>query len=416
MKRYIIKTTVAFLIMVLAMSETIPLHASASHGTVTISGNVRYQGRDWDPQKYNWQYGKELKVDLYEKDNQGTEHWLNRTTVTDSYGHYIFDPIENWSSYDNDRYSIFIKITTDYPANSPNTSVTDYDLEQQYHFPNTFYPPRIGDGPQTINFDITNTWQSHQAIWIFEDLRNAWNFVHNNFSGYDPTPSGKGIRAIWQDGVDCIGVICNSYTWDSGTQYIFISNLQVNWLNVVAHEAAHMYMINASGWWDWYPNCWTHYINATSNAKCAWSEGWADFFSIAVNNVNNDKPCYTFGPFPCEGLIDQQYFNLEVHSRGDNPSLPYAMPWGDNVEGRVAAALYDLYDYNDEGFDRIHAGFLPIAIYALGSSRIETFRDFWNNWQNIGQDPFLTGLTLWWNTIDYLNIKQIYLPIVTKSP
>jgi hypothetical protein len=86
------------------------------------------------------------------------------------------------------------------------------------------------------------------------------------------------------------------------------------------------------------------------------------------------------------------------------------------VEGRVAGALYDLYDSNNEGFDRISTDFYPIAYFVLGGTRITTFYDFWSNhWEfNSGQNPFLSGLTLWWNTVGYINVRQIDLPTVMK--
>jgi hypothetical protein len=180
-------------------------------------------------------------------------------------------------------------------------------------------------------------------------------------------------------------------------------------MDTVIHESGHMYMVNANNWW--YTGCPTHYMFISSNINCAWSEGWADFLPLAVNG----DQCYNFATVnPCAGVPDQNFYNLEVHGRADN-QLQFA--WGDNVEGRVASALYDLNDINNDGFDRISTGFYPIAHIALGGTQTTTFQDFWNSWNNSsGQNSFLTGLTLWWNTIPYVNIRQIDLPIVVKQP
>jgi hypothetical protein len=150
----------------------------------------------------------------------------------------------------------------------------------------------------------------------------------------------------------------------------------------------------------------------TQIANCAWTEGWANFFLLAVNG----DQCYNFGPNPCQGTADTDYYNLEAHSRADRDQVKF--PWGDTVEGRVAGALYDLYDSNNEGFDRISTNFYHIAYFALGGTQITSFYDFWSNhWKfNSGQNPFLSGLTLWWNTIGYINVRQINLPIVIKQP
>jgi hypothetical protein len=69
---------------------------------------------------------------------------------------------------------------------------------------------------------------------------------------------------------------------------------------------------------------------------------------------------------------------------------------------------------NNEGFDRIYAGFSPISHIALGSSQITTFQNFWDTWVNSGQDQFLSGLTLWWNTINYVNIRQVFIPFISR--
>ena len=102
---------------------------------------------------------------------------------------------------------------------------------------------------------------------------------------------------------------------------------------------------------------------------------------------------------------------LELHSRADNSTN---FNWGDTVEGRVAAALYDLYDSDNEGFDNRSAGFSPISQIALGSYQISSFPSFWLYWIVNDQYPFLSGLTLWWNTINYVSIWQAFLPIARK--
>jgi hypothetical protein len=145
----------------------------------------------------------------------------------------------------------------------------------------------------------------------------------------------------------------------------------------------------------------------STNTNCAWSEGWAEFFSLAVNNDH----CYNQTAInPCTGIADQDYYDLEDHNRTDNPNV---FNFEDTVEGRVAASLYDLYDDNNEGYDRYTTFFSPISQIALGrSSMVETLQDFWNDWIISGRDQFRTGLTFWWNTINYINILWSYLPVI----
>jgi hypothetical protein len=124
--------------------------------------------------------------------------------------------------------------------------------------------------------------------------------------------------------------------------------------------------------------------------------------------VNGDA-CYNFGPNPCQG----DYVNLENFSRANDDLSLY--PWGENVESRVASALYDLYDYPADGFDSISAGFSPISKIALHSPAVTTFIGFWNQWTlTSNQNTFASGLTLWWNTIEFVTARQIYLPVISK--
>lgn len=412
MRRQTKNIAFAFLIVVLVMGTMIPQRVTASPGNVVISGQVTYQPRNWDPQRPNWRTGSEMKIDLYELDLQGNGHYLD-TTNTDGTGHFTFLSRTNWWGPDNRQLNIYFVIVTTYP----NTSVTDR-WSAQYAFASyaTFLS---NDGNWTINFPVTSSWTGYQALWIFEDMRNAWNYVHNNDSRngvpYDP----GSVTAMWEPGLNCypwlipgFNFICNSsfaYGVPILPHFLFIAdNNNNNSMDVVVHETGHMFMVNANGWWYVASNCFYHYMFTAVDAGCAWAEGWADFLPLPVNN----DPCYNINSVnPCSGSENFNYYNLETHSRADNPS---SFNWGDAVEGRIAAALYDLYDSNNEGFDRIYAGFSPISHIALGSSQITTFQNFWNSWVSSGQNQFLSGLTLWWNTINYVNIRQVFLPVISK--
>jgi hypothetical protein len=413
MKRQVTKTLSAFLIAIIIMSITPPVHVEASYGTVVISGQVTYQPRNWNPQSPNWQVGREMQIDLYHMDLQGNDHYL-ATTVTDENGNFSFPSRLNWWSLDNRRLNVYFEIITAYPSSmNPITSVTDR-LSAQYAFASdTTY--LYYDGNWTKNFSITGVWPSYQAIWIFEDLRNAWNYVHeNDFRNGVPYDPGN-VKAVWEFNLDCYPIEIGDFDFNCGSfvygvllpHFIFIANGDNNSMETVVHETGHIFMVNANGWWYVDSNCFEHYIDESSDVECAWAEGWAEFFPLVVNG----DPCYDFLEDPCEGLPDEDYYNLEVHNRTDDPDVFH---WGDSVEGRVAASMYDLYDTNNEGFDWRSAGYGPISKIALGSSQVTTFQNFWNGWIGSSQDPVLSGFTLWWNTINYANIQQIYLPIIRR--
>jgi hypothetical protein len=393
------------LIITLALTIINPLDTVAQqHGNVIIGGQVFYQPRYWNGS--NWGIGKEIQVDLYEKDLQGNNHRLT-TTYTNSSGFFVFPSMINWWEPDNRQLNIFFVVVT----NFQNTRVTDVFF-RNYAFASS--PTFLShDGLWDLNFFLTSNWQGYRALWIFEDIRNAWNYVYTYAAQYDPGP----VIAVWEPSLECYPIALPDWQWNCGTftyagtippHFVFIQDSRnIGSPDIVAHETGHMYTYNANGWW--YTGCTQHWMfNPPSNANCAWSEGWADFFPLLVNG---DHCCDVSTVNPCQGRVDIDFFNLEAHNRGDNPQL---FPGGDTVEGRVAGALYDLYDSYNEGFDRTSAGFLPIAQIAFGNSQITTFQNYWNNWIYSYPDSFSSGLTVWWNTINYVNVRLINLPFVRK--
>jgi len=415
MKRNIALIARALLIVVIFISIINPDHVSAA-GTVTIQGTVTFQPRNWNPSQNNWATGREMQIDLYERDLAGVEHYL-ATTTTNGAGYFVFPPMTNWWAPDNRQLNIFYKVVTAYPnASNPKTATTDRSFSDYVFASGTNF--LSSDGTYTINFAISNSWQNYQALWVYEDVRNAWDYVYNNdyVNGrpYDP----GSVTAVWEQGLNCWPIAfpdwtninnCASFAYGGIlTHFIFINFDSNNAsMDVVAHETGHMFMINANGYW--YTNCRLHYITKASDANCAWTEGWADAFPLFVNHDH----CYNISAInPCQGSPDTNYYDLEAHNVSDN----YVdFNWGDYVEGRVAAALYDFYDSNNEGYDSIWAGFEPIAHIALGPAQITTFHDFWNQWTySSGQGTFQSGLTLWWNTIGYIYISWTYLPIIMK--
>lgn len=414
MKKQIQRALSAFVLGMIILNITPTVQVEASYGDVVISGQVTYQPRNWNAQNPNWQVGREMQIDLYHMDFQGNEHYL-ATTVTDGNGIFAFPSRSNWWSPDNRPLNVFFVIITAYPSSmNPTTSVTDR-WSAQYTFASdaTFLSH---DGNWTKNFAITGAWPSYQAIWTFEDLRNAWNYVHaNDFRNGVPYDPGN-VKAVWEFNLDCYpwlipgyNFICSSFVYGGPvlSHFIFIADDDNNSMETVVHETGHLFMVNANGWWYADSNCFVHFISMATDAECAWAEGWADFLPLVVNG----DPCYDFSNNPCEGAPDGDYYDLEAHSRAD-PSNNFQ--WGDTVEGRVAASMYDLYDANNEGFDWRSAGYGPISRIALGGSQVTTFQDFWNDWLGLSQDPILSGFTLWWNTINYANIQQIYLPVIRR--
>jgi hypothetical protein len=106
--------------------------------------------------------------------------------------------------------------------------------------------------------------------------------------------------------------------------------------HTVSHEVTHSIMDDV--YEDAYPatpNCNPHNIPAVSSAGCAWTEGFAEWLPAVVFR----DPSYRWP--------NGSSLNLETPTWG-------TAGWsnGPTVEGRVAGALIDLYDTNNEGTDR----------------------------------------------------------------
>lgn len=136
---------------------------------------------------------------------------------------------------------------------------------------------------------------------------------------------------------------------------------------------------------------------------CAWTEGWGDFLAVVVNG----DQCYDKGLGPCTGTLNFDYFNVENQNWNDGK------PRGDKVEGRIAGALYDLYDNANDGFDQIGLGFAPIWSVVKNPPVENSFHDFWNSWKANGNNPIQSLLAFYQNTIDY-GVWWNYLPVILK--
>jgi hypothetical protein len=128
--------------------------------------------------------------------------------------------------------------------------------------------------------------------------------------------------------------------------------------DVFLHEYGHFVMDNYAAFPPEIPGCWPeHHWQIPSSDRCAYTEGWATFYSCACQN-------------------DQVY--LDTNSDGTtylrmDVELPQDDPQDTDVEGAVCASLWDVFDYHNDG--TIWGG------------------DRWchNNDQNAG---------LWWQEID----------------
>ncbi|MCS6827127.1 MAG: transthyretin-like family protein [Caldilinea sp.] len=352
-------------------------------GQITVRGSFRYVDRNNADRPARF-----VRVLLYDDDANSDDDLLGQTT-TDQDGVFQFAALPN---QDNDEPGSTLDIYVIWVAEFNDSAATQRrvaDLNGASHRWQSETRRNVPNG--VVAFNGYRPTANLPAMWIFQDLRRSWEYVRNSVN-IDP----GSVTARWENNVDC-WLICASYFYGGvGGPYIFISRRHQISSDVVVHEAAHHYLYNRANWWVLDAGCFNHEIFLEVNSEtCAWSEGWADFLPLPVNN----DACFDWREGPCSGIPDQHHYNLETHSRNDNPA---AFPWGDRVEGRIAGALYDLFDNDNEGFDSAAFGFGPIAAIVLDNQPEDRFFTFWQRWRVAYENRRHHALrALHQNTIDY---------------
>lgn len=267
------------------------------------------------------------------------------------------------------------------------------------------YGPYIGVGGGTLNLGEKYISDGQNSAWIvFNTLQNGYDYLADGPAHWAP---GK-VRARWEYGHH------EDYSWYTNGGDILLDQYDAQGLDPVLHEYGHFVMYKAYGDYSWGCNrrdsdC-SHVWQGIVVAPMAWMEGWADFFPIPVQlfwgmgNEYFDK----YGP-------DGYRMHISLEDR----------PWwtgADHTEGAIAAALYDIYDSNNDGLDYYNGGFLKIwNTLRLGqdpNNRQLVFADWWHAWKYHANpsafDVHFAKMCIYENTINYNALPWVAgLEIVT---
>jgi hypothetical protein len=326
-------------------------------------------------------------VEIWDEDypGDGGADDLLYTLTVDHNGYYVVPDIINWdadgssSDPDESRLDIYVR----WKSGNEYFKVTRSD--------GSLYAWRSSTRNNISSYEIHNIngilgFDSNtvRAMWIFQDMQRTREYF---LTLTNPSYSPGFLTAHWEkDRYE--EWPCESSCF-KGT-HVFIAHNSALSNDTVVHELGHHVMYNKTGQWYVDPACFEHHMFSVESPECAWFEGWANFFALAVNG----NRCYDFDEFACgNGSVD-----LENHTRNDNPAL---FPWGDTVEGRVAGALYDLMDFSNEHpwFDTAAWGFDWIADNALAWVGKNNFYHFYQG--SPANDRHDTLRAIWQNTIDY---------------
>jgi len=336
-------------------------------GYITVHGHYEY----WDnngalrPTVFG-------RVRIFDADPAGLRRLTdvngNNEYFTDANGNFTSGLILNSDPADGGGLDIVVLI---YTWNSA-VAVTDgtgtiYDFGW-----GTWY--NVTDGSR-VDFSLSGVPQDQIGAWIVFSYHcgivAGWNYVKTQ-TGYE-TPM---VTARWPYGN------WPQY-WTNGT--IDLPDWACWWPDTILHEYGHHVMNSLYGFIP--PSMLQHYINLRSNSTTAWAEGWANFFPLAVFNKGN----LVLGINATTG----KSIDLEA------PTW-YTSGWdnGDEVEGRVAGALLDIYDSHNDGYDTFSDGFTHIW-NIMHTTPCNTFQEFWQAWNTSGYPKQPALMAIFQNTVDY---------------
>ena len=255
-------------------------------GQVSVQGTLLYEDRNGQDVA-----ARHTQAKLYDLDPNGYDDWLE-TVSTDDFGSiFIFPTQINWDiddpdfNPDNRRLDLYVVWETE-NSDSANATrrVTYFDESNNYSWHSATTNINISDG--TAIFDLRINDVNLPAMWIFQDVLRAWETIINNTI---PMIDPLSILVKWQHGETTLGLCAGScFIPNIGfSSYVFIGDDVVTSADTVIHEAGHNYMYNKTGLRTGNdPFCLDHNLFSVESAFCAWGEGWADYFPLAVDSDN----------------------------------------------------------------------------------------------------------------------------------
>lgn len=343
-----------------------------SPGELTVTGRFWYWDNNEVVQPLAW-----ATVWIYDSEWYGGLVYLGEA-LTDLNGYFTFGPINNDDGWLEDGLDIICCVASWTSA----AKVIDAGGNVYDGWTDVF-----GGCPDgVLNIGDWIIPQAERGAWMIFSyncgMTAGWNYLANGGAGYTMSE----VTCRWP-----------TETWPHyhlGGEIHLPDYDAARSPDVVQHEYAHAVMYTVYGG-HWPPGGGgQHWINLHSNVGMAWTEGWAEFFPMAVQN----DPWFTY--------INQYSIDLEAPTWGtpgwDN---------GDDVEGRVCGGLWDIFDATNDGFDAYSDGFLHIwdVVHAQTD---DSFADFWAAWRTRGHNIPYATYAIYQNTIVYFGA----LDHVTVSP
>ncbi|MFQ5594320.1 MAG: Ig-like domain-containing protein [Anaerolineae bacterium] len=246
-----------------------------------------------------------------------------------------------------------------------------------------------------VNLRVQASDRQVQGMAVYQTMRAGWDYLPQKPALDEPILAQWGANSL--DGPYYV----------PGDRIYYDASAAI-FPHVILHQFAHALAWAIQGEAGYPTSCFpapddhTFDMKSLSTAECAWTEGWAAGFAMIVL----DDPRYR----TAEGVTDMEIPDIDTPGWDE----------GDRVAGRVAGALWDLYDDVDDGFDMYtpdgstpQARFAP-AWEAYMAGTPTTTAEFWSAFLAGGHDACSAVSAFFQNTIDYNEAPQVQaLPDVT---
>ena len=315
--------------------------------SLKVRGSVYYADRNLQqiPFKYS-------EIRLVCKQSNGA--MVVAKTITNSDGNFSLSIPHDENLYDKEMYILsYTRSFISLPEKSIGIAeVLDEISRKPYYCSSaTFAVSSANWGNIQIKIQIKET-VDQGACSVFQSFVQGWLLVKENL-GIEM----KKVVVMWPSYYstysDTIRVLQGD-RWDRDVLLHEYGHFVDDQFNITKTPGGdHFYDQNLS----------TRYDQETAK-KLAWGEGWADFFSIAIQHEDTRDSYYD----------DTEDINMHVNLDG-----PIKNP-GVDCEAAVAAILWDIFDEANEPFDNLFLGIRPIFKLVSTSGPIPDVDHFITLW------------------------------------
>lgn len=310
-------------------------YTTKSSSTIYIYGYIRFEDN-----AHQIHPAKNVKVTLYDEDLFGIREHLG-VQYTSSTGLYMFS-VENDTGFLENGYDIILEIKLG------NESYQVQDFFQVYKVE---YGPFI-DVTNTYTY-IGHTFEYYDANNDIEDFGVAANLYEAATVGFEYLDliDSEDLEDYTLLGIEYpYGETSSWYSPITADIYMGIGYINEYMWDTLLHEFGH-YVAHQNDITSFWPA--THYMADNQiheygkdiGRQLAWSEGWAHYFCVMVQQVMSS----TLPNVPNVGDTMKGTYDMETVN-----NLSYLI--GEGNEYVMGLLLYDIADTNDDGVDDIDWG------------------------------------------------------------